>query len=658
MKRLLPVLLSCLFAMALKAQNITYDTTIAGWNAIVTRDTNHFSKTDSLQGIIFIPGQGQVGTDPTKLRSYGPHYWMQHGWDGGVTLGNGVHYPIIISIQPPGNYTRPWILKSVIDAIMGKFRIKRNSLHFTGLSEGAWVLNEFITYMPVAGDYSYMSRVKSMVNMQGVVPTDTYGATLPYPQRYGHWAKQFGGRQLCMEQTGDTRSMGILVQNMLDSMPNAATHIYTTLDGNVGHCCWNTAYNPSATTWTTANSNVYSVPKGPAVPMNVWQWMLRNGDTTLSGPPANIPPVVNAGANQTITLPLDSVQLTGSATDADGTITGYSWTKQSGGTATISTPLAASTKVTGLAQGVYVFRLTATDNASASSYAQVTVTVNPASGGTGKSIKVNLYGGSNPYTTGGWNNWNTNASLNSGTLQYSDGASSSISLQYLEQTSIADNGVDYGGTMCPPEVLRYAAYVTVRNSLTIAGLDNTKAYDITLYASRKNTGNNTNFSINGDTINVVTDNNKTNAVVFTGINPTAGQIVVQSSRGTGGTYTYLNGLVITEQSSSGMLARSGTAASGAAIMEKKPGNNIDADITLSPNPAADQLNVRIMGKAAGPVRIRIYDGTGKVILTRQWTKNAAVISETISTDRLVSGLYFLEATIGNQHKTTQKFIKQ
>lgn len=657
MKKLLPILLLCLLAIAAQAQNITYDTTIAGWNAVVTRDTNHFSKTDSLQGIIFIPGQGEVGTNPAKLRIYGPHYWMQHGWDGGVTLGNGVHYPIIISIQPLVQNTRPWVLKPIIDAIMGKFRIKRNSLHFTGLSQGCWVLNEFITYMPAAGDYSYMSRVKSMVNMQGVIPDDTYGSTLPYPRRYGHWAKRFGGRQLGMEQTNDNRSMGALVQSMLDSMPNSATHIYTTLDGNTSHCCWNTAYNPSAATWTTANTNVYSVPKGPAVPMNVWQWMLRNGDTTLSGPPANIPPVVNAGTNQTITLPLDSVLLTGSATDADGTITGYSWTKQSGGTATITAPLAASTKVTGLVQGVYVFRLTATDNASASSYGEVTVTVNPASGGTGKSIKVNLYGGSNPCTTGGWNNWNTNASLSSGALQYSDGTSSPVSLQYQEQTSIADNGADYGGTMCPPEVLRYTAYVTIRNSFTIAGLDNTKTYDITLYASRKNTGNNTNFSINGDTINVVTDNNKTNAVVFTGISPAAAQIVVQSSRGTGGTYTYLNGLIITEQSSSGMLARWGTAVQDPAILDKKPGNSAEAAVILSPNPTADQLNVRVTGSAAGPVRIKIYDGAGKVILTRQWAKNGTMISETISTDRLVSGLYFLEVTIDKQHKTTHKFIK-
>ena len=47
----------------------------------------------------------------------------------------------------------------------------------------------------------------------------------------------------------------------------------------------------------------------------------------------NLPPVANAGVGQTITLPTNSVTLSGSGTDADGTIVGYVWTKISGPTA-------------------------------------------------------------------------------------------------------------------------------------------------------------------------------------------------------------------------------------------------------------------------------------------------------------------------------------
>ena len=42
-------------------------------------------------------------------------------------------------------------------------------------------------------------------------------------------------------------------------------------------------------------------------------------------------PIANAGANQIITLPLDSVTLSGVASfDPNGTIVSYSWTKISG----------------------------------------------------------------------------------------------------------------------------------------------------------------------------------------------------------------------------------------------------------------------------------------------------------------------------------------
>ena len=47
--------------------------------------------------------------------------------------------------------------------------------------------------------------------------------------------------------------------------------------------------------------------------------------------PGNRPPVADAGADQTITLPTNTVNLDGSgSTDPDNNITGYAWTKISG----------------------------------------------------------------------------------------------------------------------------------------------------------------------------------------------------------------------------------------------------------------------------------------------------------------------------------------
>src|SRR5690606_23675651 len=87
-------------------------------------------------------------------------------------------------------------------------------------------------------------------------------------------------------------------------------------------------------------------------------------------------PVANAGANQSITLPVNSVSLSGSATDEDGTIVSYQWKKQSGpenyNIVNANSPV---TDVSGLTEGVYRFELLVTDNkgATASSLVQVTV---------------------------------------------------------------------------------------------------------------------------------------------------------------------------------------------------------------------------------------------------------------------------------------------
>ena len=47
-------------------------------------------------------------------------------------------------------------------------------------------------------------------------------------------------------------------------------------------------------------------------------------------PANNQTPIAYAGSNQTITLPTNTVALSGSGTDADGTIVSYEWTKKAG----------------------------------------------------------------------------------------------------------------------------------------------------------------------------------------------------------------------------------------------------------------------------------------------------------------------------------------
>ncbi len=104
-------------------------------------------------------------------------------------------------------------------------------------------------------------------------------------------------------------------------------------------------------------------------------------------------PSITAGPDQTISGA--SIQLQGSATPlllvrttptaangidtVDYRIVSYRWKKITGGSATIITPDSASTTITGITPGIYVFNLKAADNNTGVLSANVKITVLPPS---------------------------------------------------------------------------------------------------------------------------------------------------------------------------------------------------------------------------------------------------------------------------------------
>jgi poly(3-hydroxybutyrate) depolymerase len=88
-------------------------------------------------------------------------------------------------------------------------------------------------------------------------------------------------------------------------------------------------------------------------------------------------PTVNAGADQTIALPANSVQLNGSGTTGDGSVPTYSWIKVSGPAAGNFSATNIANPVFGpMAPGVYTLRLTVGDNSGTSATDEVMITVN------------------------------------------------------------------------------------------------------------------------------------------------------------------------------------------------------------------------------------------------------------------------------------------
>ncbi len=104
-----------------------------------------------------------------------------------------------------------------------------------------------------------------------------------------------------------------------------------------------------------------------------------NAAAAPSTPAANQPPVSNPGGDVTITLPTNSVTLSGAASsDPDGTIVEYYWSKTSGPSYTISSNFGSTVTISNLVQGTYNLLLQVKDNAGGMAWAGKTVTVNAA----------------------------------------------------------------------------------------------------------------------------------------------------------------------------------------------------------------------------------------------------------------------------------------
>ena len=170
-------------------------------------------------------------------------------------------------------------------------------------------------------------------------------------------------------------------------------------DGTISSYQWTQQSGPSTATMTAATTTTMNVS---ALVAGTYVFRLKVTDNgglsgtddvtvTVTGTiSTNTPPTANAGADKTITLPTNTVSLTGSGTDAGGSISSYAWTQQSGpSTATLTGAASTALTASGLVAGTYVFRLKVTDNGGLTATDDVSVIVQNAATPTGSSA----YGG-------------------------------------------------------------------------------------------------------------------------------------------------------------------------------------------------------------------------------------------------------------------------
>lgn len=308
--------------------------------------------------IIFLHGSGEAGTGVGALYNL---LWqaipqkIANGWDPvAVNPVDGQTYQfIVVSPQAPGwSYGYPAI-QYILNDVVSRYRVDTSRIYFTGLSAGGAG-----TWASSTNGFNFAKRVAAIVPVSAAgTNTPAEANELPYiGGSYGVKVWTICGTQDSFWPSAVNFSNTINNANPAPTVPV----VYTGLPAGHDPGAWNTAYDPN---WRNNAHN-----------LNVYEWMLK-----YTRPPALAFPTANAGIDQNVALPANSVTLNGTASATGGnTIVSYSWTKYSGQACTITNPNSASTTITGLLQGTYVFRLVATDNQGNTAVDDIVVNVLPS----------------------------------------------------------------------------------------------------------------------------------------------------------------------------------------------------------------------------------------------------------------------------------------
>lgn len=227
---------------------------------------------DNRDMIFTVPGKEEQGVDASKLQIWGPHYWLNHGWDGSVSLSNGKHYPILVTMIAREGNTYPGPIWD--SAFLKLIKIyKPRSIHLMGLSYGSWTVSVLAEMNAETG------LIKSIAALSG--------SDNNYPL-LGHWAKRGGKAFLTVgyADAGNNTKPPLAAKAMQDSSKGSVYFTYNSVNNGL-HGDWNTIYNPANNMWLTKGITTLVYSGSYKDGWNIYQWALRQGDTSLIGSQSN-----------------------------------------------------------------------------------------------------------------------------------------------------------------------------------------------------------------------------------------------------------------------------------------------------------------------------------------------------------------------------------
>lgn len=364
--------------------------------------------------IVFLHGSGETGTtaaDLSRLLNNSIPKMISQGWNATVInpLTNQPDSFIVVSPQAGGwsyNYAS---LKYILPNVISRYRVDENRIYLTGLSAGG------------GGVFSVMGCNDSLFTRKFAAMATASTAETDGVNGYSYTQVEAQIRNVKRDSvhvwtvTGDQDYLlnaGVRYHDSTNkanpTIPNKLTNIAT-----VGHTAWtkmyDTLFRPTVNYYgstlncssgcpaqTAPNTNGSSV-RGSGITqdsLNVYEWFLLWSRTTGS-----LDPTANAGTDQSLPLGTTSTTLYGSGTGGDGSISSYAWTRISGpNTPTIASPSSASTLLTGMIAGTYVYRLTITNSLSEQATDDISITIAAGCGGVKRYVTPNS-------TSGGYNSF-------------------------------------------------------------------------------------------------------------------------------------------------------------------------------------------------------------------------------------------------------------
>ena len=600
--------------------------------------------------VLFLHGAGEVGTNINLIKRNGPPKMVD----------NGEKFPFIL-VSPQARYT--WdhngaAIDQFVEQMKKDYHIDDTRFYVTGLSMGGAATWNYTT------DYDHKVAAAVPICGWGNPSRACEMKTVPV------WA---------FHNQGDgTVGVGgtINMVNGLEACP-ANPMPKETIYPVSGHDAWTTTYNNDA----------------------MWDWMLSHSKGTAIAPPANEAPVASAGSDQYLTLPTNSISLYGSASDTDGSVSTYKWTKTAGPAATLTDASSATLKLSGLVEGNYTFKLSVSDNQGLTGFDEVKVSVNPGStyNPSGSSVSINFT--NNLKATSPWNNSASNPYVNKtiSNLNDSDGKTTSISLTFLTSWGGAGTNSSASGALYPQNVAKsyYWTASPLKESLKLSGLDKNMKYSFVFFASRNGSGlRNTDYTIGNKTVTLDATNNSTNTVQISEVAPnSSGEVIIYVSRGANSTFGYINALVIRPSGSGdettnvvnvsdekldlehegieNSLLVSGIAVNKASTGAAPSATSPTADVGLKsdsesiskvkvyPNPVINKISVALVSKKPQIVQAKLIDPSGTVLQNEAFllVEGLQEINFQVGS-HVKTGLLILTIEFENEQTIRQRIIKQ